>query len=79
VQDGARQAERLLPPHEDGHTLPESMALVLWGTDNLKSEGAPSPRRWRLIGAKPRFDSYGRLAGAELMPLASWAGPAWTW
>ena len=43
---------------------PESVALVLWGTDNLKSEGGPIAQALALIGAKPRFDSYGRLAGA---------------
>ncbi len=25
----------------DGHAFPESIAIVLWGTDNLKSEGGP--------------------------------------
>jgi magnesium chelatase subunit H len=29
-----------------GNALPESIALVLWGTDNLKTEGGPSPRPW---------------------------------
>jgi magnesium chelatase subunit H len=70
VKDGARQAERLLQRHQaDGHAFPESIALVLWGTDNLKTEGAPIAQALALIGAKPRFDSYGRLAGAELLPL----------
>jgi magnesium chelatase subunit H len=70
VQDGARQAQRLLARHaSDGHGLPESVALVLWGTDNLKSEGAPIAQALALMGAAPRFDSYGRLAGAELIPL----------
>ncbi|KQP18242.1 magnesium chelatase [Pseudorhodoferax sp. Leaf267] len=70
VQDGARQATRLLERHaQDGHGFPESIALVLWGTDNLKSEGAPIGQALALIGATPRFDSYGRLAGAELVPL----------
>jgi magnesium chelatase subunit H len=45
------------------------VALVLWGTDNLKSEGAPIAQALALMGAAPRFDSYGRLAGAELIPL----------
>jgi magnesium chelatase subunit H len=49
--------------------------LVLWGTDNLKTEGAPLAQALALMGAKPRFDSYGRLAGAELIPLER-AGPA---
>ena len=38
--------------------LPESVALVLWGTDNLKSEGGPIAQALALIGARPRFDSY---------------------
>ncbi len=76
VQDGARQAERLLARHQaDGHAFPESIALVLWGTDNLKSEGAPLAQALALVGAKPRFDGYGRLAGAELLPLATLARP----
>ncbi|WP_273283692.1 magnesium chelatase subunit H [Methylibium petroleiphilum] len=76
VQDGARQAERLLQRHiADGHAFPESIALVLWGTDNLKSEGGPIGQALALIGAAPRFDSYGRLAGARLLPLAELGRP----
>ena len=76
VRDGARQAERLLRKHqEDGHGLPESIAMVLWGTDNLKSEGGPIGQALALMGARPRFDSYGRLAGAELVPLADLGRP----
>ena len=76
LADGARQAERLLARHRaDGHELPESIALVLWGTDNLKTEGGPIAQALALIGAKPRFDSYGRLAGAELIPLAQLGRP----
>ncbi len=76
VKDGARQAERLLARHmSDGNKLPESIALVLWGTDNLKSEGGPIAQALALFGAKPRFDSYGRLAGAELLPLAELGRP----
>ena len=76
VQDGARQAARLLVRHmDDGNELPETVALVLWGTDNLKTEGAPIGQALALIGAKPRFDSYGRLAGALLIPLAELGRP----
>ncbi len=70
VKDGKRMAEHLLQRHiQDGNPLPETIAMVLWGTDNLKSEGAPIAQALALMGAKPRFDSYGRLAGAELLPL----------
>lgn len=76
VQDGARQAERLLQRHlADGHAFPESIAMVLWGTDNLKSEGGPIGQALALMGARPRFDSYGRLAGAELLPLDALGRP----
>lgn len=70
VHDGARQAERLIERSlaDCGH-LPETVAMVLWGTDNLKSEGAQIAQAMALIGARPRFDSYNRLAGAELIPL----------
>jgi magnesium chelatase subunit H len=76
VRDGARQAQRLLDRHmADGNALPESVALVLWGTDNLKTEGGPIAQALSLLGARPRFDSYGRLAGAELMSLAELGRP----
>jgi magnesium chelatase subunit H len=70
VQDGARQAERLLRRHlAEGLGIPETVAIVLWGTDNLKTEGGPIAQALWLIGAEPRHDSYGRLAGAQLVPL----------
>jgi magnesium chelatase subunit H len=76
VKDGARLATLLLERHAaDGHALPESIALVLWGTDNLKTEGTPIGQALALIGAEPRFDSYGRLAGAQLKPLAALGRP----
>ncbi len=79
--DGARQAERLLARHaqdsaeQGGAGLPETVAIVLWGTDCLKTEGAPIGTVLALLGARPRFDSYGRLAGAELLPLGTMERP----
>ena len=76
VRDAARQAQKLLERHaEDGHGTPETVALVLWGTDNLKTEGAPLAQALALMGALPRFDSYGRLAGATLRPLEELGRP----
>ncbi len=76
MQDGARQAERVLSRYvADGNPLPESVAIVLWGTDNLKSEGGPIAQALALLGAEPRFDAYGRLCGAALSPLASLGRP----
>lgn len=78
VEDGAHQAELLLARHRaDNRTtdFPESIALVLWGTDNLKTEGGPIAQALALIGAKPRFDSYGRLSGADLIELKELGRP----
>jgi magnesium chelatase subunit H len=76
LQDGARQAARLLERHvADGQQFPDSVAIVLWGTDNLKSEGGPIAQALALVGALPRFDSYGRLSGAMLVPLAELGRP----
>ena len=76
VRDGAEQAQIILDRHyvETG-SMPESIALVLWGSDNLKSEGAPIAQALTLMGARPRFDSYGRLCGAELIPLEDLGRP----
>jgi magnesium chelatase subunit H len=70
VIEGAKQAEKLIERiKSDQGKFPESIAVVLWGTDNLKTEGCPIAQALWLMGAKPRFDSYGRLSGAELVSL----------
>ena len=76
VKEGARQAQCLLEKYlSDGHALPATVAIVLWGTDNLKSEGGPIAQALALMGAKPRFDAFGRLAGATLIPLEELGRP----
>jgi magnesium chelatase subunit H len=76
MREGTRQAARLLERYVgDGHAMPESIALVLWGSDNLKTEGGPLAQALALMGALPRFDSYGRVAGATLVPLAELGRP----
>ncbi|MDP2084861.1 MAG: magnesium chelatase subunit H [Gemmobacter sp.] len=72
LRDGAAQAQRLLDTHA---RLPQTVALVLWGSDNIKSDGGPIGQALALLGARPRFDSYGRLSGAELIPLAELGRP----
>ncbi|MGX7706828.1 magnesium chelatase subunit H [Methylobacterium sp. Gmos1] len=76
LADGRAQVEKLLARHAaDGGAYPESIALVLWGSDNLKSEGAPVAQALALMGAMPRFDGYGRLCGAVLIPLEDLGRP----
>jgi magnesium chelatase subunit H len=74
--EGCRQAEQLLARHQaDTGALPESVALVLWGTDNLKTEGVSIAQVLALLGAEPRQDSYGRVVGARLLPLEQLGRP----
>ncbi|MDT8344323.1 MAG: cobaltochelatase subunit CobN, partial [Thermohalobaculum sp.] len=76
VADGQRQAARILERHlSEGNGIPERVALVLWGTDNIKQEGGPMAQALALIGARPRIDSYGRVCGAELIPLCDLKRP----
>ena len=72
LQDGAKQAQRLI---EAAGEFPRSVALVLWGSDNIKSDGGPIAQALALMGTKPRFDGYGRLCGADLIPLAELGRP----
>jgi magnesium chelatase subunit H len=76
LADGARQADRLIAKHiADGNSFPHTIALVLWGTDNLKTEGGPIAQALALLGAQPVFDGYGRLSGASLVPLEKLGRP----
>ncbi len=71
-REGAKQAQILLDTHK---SIPRSVALVLWGSDNIKTDGSPIAQALALIGAKPRFDSFGRLSGADLIPLEELGRP----
>jgi len=74
--EGRRQADQLLARHQtESGRLPESVALVLWGTDNLKTEGVSIAQALALLGAEPRHDSYGRVVGARLLPLETLGRP----
>ncbi len=71
-RDGAKQAQLLLETHD---SMPRTVALVLWGSDNIKSDGAPLAQALALMGARPRFDSFGRISGADLVPLSELGRP----
>ncbi len=76
MAEGARHAQLLIERHVgDGAAFPRTIAFVMWGTDNLKSQGVPIAQALNLLGAEPRFDGYGRLCGAQLIPLEQLARP----
>jgi magnesium chelatase subunit H len=73
---GERSAETLLEEYrrETGE-LPESIALILWGTDNLKSDGEGVAQALALLGAKTRTDELGKIGDVELLPLEKLGRP----
>ena len=76
-QDGARQAQRLLDRHSaDGHAVAGDRSRSCCGAPiTSRARAAPIAQALALLGARPRFDSYGRLCGAELIPLAELERP----
>jgi magnesium chelatase subunit H len=80
MRDGLRQTNNLLAAMRRSATaLPETVALVLWGSDNMKNEGGPIAQALALMGAEPRVDGYGRVCGARADSPEELGGRASTW
>ncbi len=56
-------------------TQPETVALVLWGTDNLKTDGEGVAQALELLGARIVTDELGKVADVSLIPLAELERP----
>ncbi len=54
---------------EEQGTWPETIACVLWGTDNIKTYGESLAQILWFVGVKPMADSVGRVNKLELIPL----------
>jgi magnesium chelatase subunit H len=48
---------------------PESIAMVLWGIDNIKTEGEAVAQALWLLGVQPRRDSLNRVSDVDVIPL----------
>ncbi|GAB4215316.1 MAG: magnesium chelatase subunit H [Roseiflexaceae bacterium] len=68
----AQLLERLT--REQG-AIPETIALVLWGTDNLKSDGEGVAQALALLGARAVADELGKISDVELIPLKDLGRP----
>ncbi len=56
-------------------TWPETIACVLWGTDNIKTYGESLAQILWFIGVRPVPDSLGRVNKLELIPLEELGRP----
>lgn len=63
--------EALLRRHVDEHgRYPRAMALVLWGLDNIKTQGEGVAQALWLLGVRPVRDALNRATEIEIIPLA---------
>ena len=77
VQSAKIVVDRLLERQrqENGGAYPETIATVLWGTDNIKTYGESLAQMLWFVGVKPLPDSLGRVNKLELVPLAELGRP----
>merc|ERR1719235_2025316 len=54
---------------------PESIAFVLWGTDNIKTYGESLAQVLWMVGVRPLPDSLGRVNQVEAVPLEELGRP----
>jgi magnesium chelatase subunit H len=60
---------------DNGGNYPETIACVLWGTDNIKTYGESLAQIMWMVGVKPVPDALGRVNKLELIPLAELGRP----
>jgi magnesium chelatase subunit H len=77
VQSAKIVVDRLLERQrqENGGNYPETIATVLWGTDNIKTYGESLAQMLWFVGVKPLPDSLGRVNKLELIPLKELGRP----
>jgi len=77
VQSAQVVVQRLLNRQraEQGGQWPETIACVLWGTDNIKTYGESLAQILWLVGARPVPDALGRVNKLELMSLEELGRP----
>ncbi len=69
-------ADALLRRYLDEHgRYPRAMALVLWGLDNIKTQGEGVAQALHLLGVRPVRDALNRATEIEIVPLAELKRP----
>jgi len=69
-------ADALLARYVDEHGRhPRALALVLWGLDNIKTQGEGVAQALWLLGVRPVRDALNRATDVEIIPLAELERP----
>ncbi|MEB3226453.1 MAG: magnesium chelatase subunit H [Synechococcus sp.] len=77
VQSAKIVVDRLIDrqKQDNGGNYPETIACVLWGTDNIKTYGESLAQIMWMVGARPVPDALGRVNKLELIPLEELGRP----
>lgn len=77
VQSAKVVVDRLIERQklDNGGEYPETIACVLWGTDNIKTYGESLAQIMWMVGARPVPDALGRVNKLELIPLEELGRP----
>jgi len=77
IQSAKIVVDRLLERQrlDNGGNYPETIACVLWGTDNIKTYGESLAQILWMVGAKPVPDALGRVNKLELLSLEELGRP----
>ncbi|PSB12808.1 magnesium chelatase subunit H [Pleurocapsa sp. CCALA 161] len=77
VQSAKIVVDRLIERQklDNGGNYPESIACVLWGTDNIKTYGESLAQIMWMVGVRPVPDALGRVNKLELIPLEELGRP----
>jgi len=73
---GREIAQKIIAQHlQEHHTYPETVAVLLWGLDAIKTKGESLGILLELVGAEPVKEGTGRIVRYELKPLAEVGHP----
>ncbi|WP_179229092.1 cobaltochelatase subunit CobN [Parenemella sanctibonifatiensis] len=75
VRRGRDQAEALLAHAKEGDQWPETVSIVVWGIDTIKTLGEAPAQVFALLGVEPYADAEGAVTQLRVIPLEDLGRP----
>ncbi len=73
---GSELADKLLASHYAAHgSYPQSVGVVLWAIETMRTGGESIALAMRLMGVEPRWDSAGRVTSFRVVPVSELGRP----
>ncbi len=75
-ENGKKLAEELVRRYlEEEGKYPETVAMVIWSSPTMRTQGEDVAQFLYLLGVKPKYDRVGRVNGLEAIPLGELGRP----